>query len=72
MEVKVKICNAAVCSTTDSISVKVCQENGDERDDNIANVLLNVRTFLFSQQRFLLSFGLTFFLRPKMRLEQTI
>ena len=47
MEVQVKVCNAGVCTITPSILIKICDENEEQRDENIDNSLSNVILFLF-------------------------
>ena len=43
MQVQVRVCNAAVCTTTPSILVKICEEDDEEREEAIDNSLENVR-----------------------------
>ena len=45
MEVKIKICNSAVCTTTDSIHIRICEQNDEERENSIENTFENVCFF---------------------------
>ena len=57
------MCNAAVCTTTDSISIEVCEESEEERDQIIETVLSTVRIFsyIFSFSVFLSHSFLSFY-----------
>ena len=48
MTVLVELCNAAVCSVTDPIPIIICEENEEEREENIQSVLeIVILSFLF-------------------------
>ena len=49
MEIKVQLCNAAVCTTTDYISFDICEESAEEREKSIENNLENVFFFFFNK-----------------------
>ena len=63
MRVVVQVCNGAVCTQTDFIDLVICEEDEEERDENIQLVLENVLFFFFF---FFFSFGEPnfFFLDP--------
>ena len=51
----VQVCNAAVCVKTENISLTICEENEEQREENIQLVLGNVNNFfplLFLKRKF--------------------
>ena len=42
LEIKVQICNAAACTTTEVIPITLCETNEEEREQSIALILNNV------------------------------